>query len=108
MSETTDEACGKATRRLWRQFKQGKLAAEEYKQAMIACFEQWKGEQQAIHEHEARITVQHTAEGWSIQLDHQSWVTLITALGVAIDHSDQEQAGTYRRLHTALSQVAPH
>jgi hypothetical protein len=107
MSETTDEAYGKATRRLWRLFKKGKLTAEEYKRESIASFEQWKGAQQAIHEQEARITVQHTAEGWSIQLDNQSWVTLITALEIAIEHSDQEQADTYRRLRTALSQMEP-
>jgi len=111
MSDTTDDAYGKGTQRLWGQFKQGKLTPEEYKRESMALFELWKEAQQESHEHELRLMVIKTPSGWKIELDNDTWVQLIAALTSAIEsrvrdgRAQGEQAEQWRALRTMLSRV---
>lgn len=106
-----DDAYGKATQRLWRQFKQGKLTAEEYKAQGIALFEQWKEGQRLSHEHEMHVTTTKRPSTWVIEVDNETHLVLIDALSRAIEaevaagRGQGEEAEKFRALCTALSRA---
>lgn len=50
-----------------------------------------------------RVKTTWTKDGYRVEMDTASWAELMVALGIAIDHSDQERAASLRKLRSALS-----
>jgi hypothetical protein len=60
--------------------------------------------------HEPHITATKTPGGWKLEMDNAAWVQLMSALSIAINSEVRDgdlshQAGTFRKLRTALSRA---